>query len=131
MNDDIIKLTTKQSKKRSSVVAKEIRFFINNLFMKSKVKDATLFDRSIIISDVVVSNDLSHAKVYILPTITDNNDEIIIALNNNASFFRYNLGKYLRTKTIPQLSFYLDDELKRIKDVDDMFSKISKKSESF
>ncbi|MFL1780585.1 30S ribosome-binding factor A [Candidatus Hepatincolaceae symbiont of Richtersius coronifer] len=67
-NKEIIKSGRERSN-RPMRVGKEIKNILSDLFTKTQIKDPILFDKIIIISEVVVSPDLSHAKVYVFPWI--------------------------------------------------------------
>ena len=60
------------------------------------------------ITDVVLSSDYRHARVYV-SMIGDakHKDECLIALNGAEGFFRHELGK-LKLKYVPSLTFYFD-----------------------
>lgn len=122
--NDIVKVKQGAPSKRPQMVAKEVKNIINDLFLKSKVNDARLFDKTILISEVTVTSDLSLAKIYILPQQQYNNAEMLQALNEMSSFFKHNIGKQLQIKVIPKPIFYLDDAIERAKAVDEMFNKI-------
>ena len=111
--------------KRPIQVSKEIKVIISDLLVKSQIKDAILFDASIIISEVITTNDLSYAKVYFYPLGNLlNSQDVLKALNKNAGIFRKHIGKKLHIRNIPELEFYLDNQFDRLEEVEEMFKKI-------
>jgi len=60
------------------------------------------------VSDVEVTRDLSHAKVYVTVFEEDKALESIKALKNAAGFLRRRLGQELRMRTVPELHFHHD-----------------------
>ena len=67
------------------------------------------------ITHVVVTRDLSYAKVFI-SLLTDEADEIkttISALNGAAKTFRYQLAKAIKLRIVPELKFVYDDTAAR------------------
>ena len=80
--------------------------------------------RDFLISDVIVSKDLSTAKVYYTPYAQNTRiDELQLGLDSCAAFLRKELGKVMRMRNIPVLSFYYDDTLERAARLDDLLSK--------
>mgnify|MGYP001819374303 FL=1 len=64
------------------------------------------------VTAVIVSRDLSHAKVYV--SVLGNAEQAeasVRVLGNAAGFLRHKLGKILHIRTIPELRFYLDRSL--------------------
>ena len=60
------------------------------------------------VSDVEVTRDLSHAKVYVTVFEEDKAPESIKALKHAAGFLRRRLGQELRIRTVPELHFVHD-----------------------
>ena len=68
------------------------------------------------ITDVEVSRDLSHARVYctVLGKEDDRQaEESLLALNKAAGFMRSQLSKDSSMRTVPQLRFYFDNSIGR------------------
>ncbi len=66
------------------------------------------------ITNVVVSRDLAHAKVYVtLLGYEDQRSEVVEALNCLAPELRRLLGRILRLRVIPRLVFYYDEVIER------------------
>ncbi len=65
------------------------------------------------ISDVEVSRDLAHAKVYftVLDETTRSGTEK--ALEHAAGFLRRELGRRMIIRTVPQLHFHYDESIER------------------
>ena len=81
--------------------------------IQRKIKDPRInSDTSsfISVSDVVVSGDLSYAKIYI--SMLENSDEnvktVLKVLNKAASFIRVQLAHELQTRKVPELQFIYD-----------------------
>lgn len=121
-NSKIIK-PNKATSNRSLRIGNEIKQILTEIFFKSKIKDPLLFDKTIIITEVIVSRDFSVATVYVSPWVGMNND-IIKALNLNAPSFRHQIGKQLKIKVIPKLHFRLDSQFDNMDKVNAMFAKI-------
>lgn len=106
---------------RALRVAEQIRRELV-VIIRDSVNDPRVKDFSI--SDVVVSKDLSTAKVYYTPyTQNVDTDDLQEGLTSCAAFLRKELGKEMRLRVIPQLSFHYDDTLERSARLNDILSK--------
>lgn len=106
---------------RALRVAEQIRRELVVL-IRDSVNDPRVKDFSI--SEVVVSKDLSTAKVYFSPYMQNSEiDELQNGLSSCASFLRKELGKQMRLRVIPILSFHYDDTLERSARLNDILSK--------
>ena len=79
------------------------------------------------ISKVKVSPDLKNAKIFY--TVFDaklSTLEINASLNKKRKFFRKILGLKMKTKNIPDLSFFYDDTLEYENHLNEIFKKINK-----
>jgi len=78
--------------------------------IRAELKDPRLGMTSV--SQVQVSRDLSHAKVYVSVLGTDEQVKASIAvLKHAAGYLRSRLGKLLHIRTVPELHFFLDRSL--------------------
>ena len=93
--------------KRSQRVSDSIKKEVASIFL-FKVNDPRL--RKITITNVVLSDDLSNAKIF-YSTINLKDEEVSIkkALDKSKGFIRTMLGKSLSLKKIPTISFFKDD----------------------
>ena len=90
---------------RSDRVAGQLRRELAKL-IQQEVKDPAV--GFISVSDVEVTRDLSHAKIYVTVFDSDEAPACIKALNKAGGFLRNRLGKILRMRLIPELSFLHD-----------------------
>jgi ribosome-binding factor A len=74
------------------------------------------------VSAVRVSPDLSMAKVYLSIFPSGKGPELLEAVEHNARTIRYDLGQRVRMqlRKIPELSFFLDDSLDYIENIDNL-----------
>lgn len=61
------------------------------------------------LTEVKVSKDFSHAKVYFSVLTEEDVEKTTQALQKSAGFLRGLLGKRIKLRTIPQLKFIYDD----------------------
>ncbi len=106
---------------RALRVAEQIRRELVVL-IRDSVNDPRVKDFSI--SEVVVTKDLSAAKIYFSP-YTQNKDieELQVGLDRCAAYLRKELGREMRLRIIPTLSFHYDDTLERSARLNDILAK--------
>lgn len=94
---------------RALRIAEQVRREIADL-LRSGVKDPRV--GMVTISDVEVSRDLKHAKIYF--TVLGDQDLIDSSqtgLDSAVGFLRHELGKRLKIRTVPDLRFIYDHSL--------------------
>jgi ribosome-binding factor A len=91
------------------------------LLLKQDVKDPRLQD--VVITDVIVSRDLSSAKVFF--SAAEGSQKMATSLLNKASgFFRSRLSKELDLRHTPTLSFIYDTALNTGARMDELLKKL-------
>ena len=91
------------------------------LLLKQETKDPRL--KQVVITDVIVSRDLSSAKVFF--SVDEDSNKIVASLLNKASgFFRSSLSKTLDLRHTPTLSFIYDTAPNTGARLDDLLSKL-------
>ena len=91
------------------------------LLLKQEAKDPRL--KQVVITDVIVSRDLTSAKVFF--SVDEDSIEIVVSLLNKASgFFRSSLSKTLDLRHTPTLSFIYDTAPNTGARIDDLLSKL-------
>ena len=93
---------------RSERVAGQMRRELAQL-VQAELKDPAVGFVSV--SDVEVTRDLAHAKVFVTVFDVDNAKESIRALKRAAGFLRTRLGQNMRIRTVPELHFHHDDSV--------------------
>jgi ribosome-binding factor A len=106
---------------RQLKVGEEIRHLISDVLRKTDFHHTTLTKTSVNISEVRMSPDLRHARVYILPLQGTNSAEIVTALNELAPRIRHLLAKHLTIKFLPKLKFVEDDAFLQASKIDEIF----------
>ena len=91
------------------------------LLLKQETKDPRL--KQVVITDVIVSRDLTSAKVFF--SVDEDSNKIVVSLLNKASgFFRSSLSKTLDFRHTPTLSFIYDTAPNTGARIDDLLSKL-------
>lgn len=66
------------------------------------------------VTEVILSADLRHAKVYVSTLGGEvNKDDLLAGFNNASGFLRRELAIHLGLKHMPELSFHYDDSIER------------------
>lgn len=91
--------------KRSERVAGQLRRELAQL-IQQEVKDPAI--GFISLSDVEVTRDLSHAKVFITVFESDKAESTLTALKGAAGYLRRRLAQEMRMRSIPELHFHHD-----------------------
>ncbi len=105
---------------RSERVAGQLRRDLAKL-IQQEVKDPEVGFVSL--SDVEVTRDLSHAKVFITVFDPDKAKTSLKALRRAAVFLRRRLGQELRMRHVPELHFLHDDSVEQGSHIDQLISK--------
>ena len=75
---------------------------------------------SVSVSDVEISRDLAHAKVFVTALIGAQGPEAVKALKALAPELRYQLGKAVRMRHVPELHFFYDDSVDKGERIDSL-----------
>lgn len=104
---------SQRQKKINSVLQKEIA----SLLLES-IRRENISNLMISVTKVKVSPDLSSAKVYV--SIFPNNNYLDHLRNLNSSRMRHDLSQRMKKQLskIPQLTFYIDDSLNYIENIE-------------
>ena len=79
------------------------------------------------ITDIEISHDNSYAKVYFSVFASEEaKEQTILALEDNTSKIRYEVGKRIRLRLTPELKFIPDDSIERGTKVTEIINKISR-----
>ncbi len=97
---------------RTERVAAQIQRELAEL-IQFEIKDPRV--EMVSISAVEVTRDLAYAKVYVtrLGASREQIEETVEALNRAAGFLRRQLGKVMKIRVIPQLTFLYDDSIEK------------------
>jgi len=106
--------------KRSERVAGQLRRDLAKL-IQQEIKDPAVGFVSL--SDVEVTRDLSHAKVFITVFEPEKAKESLQALRRAATFLRLRLGQELRLRHVPELHFVHDDSVEKGSHIDELISR--------
>lgn len=94
-----------------------------------EIKDPRI--TSVDITDVVMSPDLGHAKIYYYARVDERELKHIQAgLERAKGFLRRKVGKEIRARVTPELAFFYDDSIERGAQLDTLLSEVRARDES-
>ncbi len=94
---------------RQLKVGQEIKTILSNFFMRGDVYHPETFKAiNITISEVQVTPDLNYADVYFIPLGGKESQDITEILQSIASKLKWQIGKQMNIRTIPNLVFKID-----------------------
>lgn len=79
------------------------------------------------VTDVKITPDQKYAKVYISIFGKQNKQKVIDALKRASGFIRSLLGKKVRMRNIPELTFVIDDSMEYGSHMDKLIDEVMKK----
>lgn len=95
---------------RSKKIAEEIKREMTDI-VRNEINDPRV-DSLVSVTSVDVTRDLSYATIYVSKLGDDKaRDEMLDALQNASGFVRSILANRLKTRTVPELTFKLDNSL--------------------
>ncbi|MEO6893480.1 MAG: 30S ribosome-binding factor RbfA [Ginsengibacter sp.] len=112
--------------KRQKQVANEIAKELNDIFLKMSL---TMIDGGMVsIASVKVTPDLFDARIYLSLFQVKDPDAVLEKFKDLSSEIRGELGKRMRhqLRSIPQLTFYLDDTLDYVFKIEKLLDDIKK-----
>jgi ribosome-binding factor A len=110
--------------RRIERVNHQLRLEISDL-LQHHIKDPRL-SSLIGVTEVITSPDLRYAKVFVSCICDDKEKQGMLRVLESASgFVRNELGKRLRLRRLPELSFHWDDSIERGARILDLIDKVS------
>ena len=103
---------------RLNKVSRLLQKDLGDIFQKEGV--ALFRGKMITVTSVRVSPDLGVAKVYISIFPTDKKEEVLLVVKEHSKQLRHELAQRVRhqLRVIPELTFFLDDSLDYIENID-------------
>jgi len=102
---------------RSDRVAAQLRRELGQL-VHDAVRDHAL--PSVSVSDVEITRDLAHAKVFVTALQAERSTEAVKGLKEHAKEIRYRLAHLMKMRHVPELHFHYDDSVDRGEKIDQL-----------
>ena len=105
----------KKSFHRSDRVSAQLRRELG-LIVHAAVREHGL--PSVSVSDVEVTRDMAHAKVFVTALLADSSQAAVKALNELAPELRFQLAHAVKMRHVPEIHFHYDDSVDRGERID-------------
>lgn len=89
-------------------VGEEIRHALARIFARGELRDPELADVTVTVTEVRVAPDLKSAIAFVMPLGGVREAEVITALRRSAPYLRRAVGRDVKLRYAPSLSFALD-----------------------
>ena len=112
-------METNRQKKIGNVLQKDLVDILQGEIRKNGISNLMIS-----VSKVIVTTDLSIAKVFLSVFPQDRATELLAAIKTNAPLIKHDLSQRvkLQLRKVPNLSFYIDDSLDYIEKIDNALS---------
>lgn len=104
-----IHLSDQPFTQRQLRVGELLKQLLGNLFLKEEVALPSINTRVITVSEVRMSPDLKHAKVFVMPLGGKNSEFVLQSLINNSGLIKKQMSRSWKNKFLPNLHFELDE----------------------
>jgi ribosome-binding factor A len=118
--------------RRADRVAERIKVELMDLFLRGELRDPRA--RDAYVTAVAVSDDLSHARVFVRALGDVDNEaeqkQVVAALNRASGFLRRALATRVELKHQPELRFIWDAGVERAARIEELLSEIQREGGS-
>ena len=98
----------RQPSQRQLRVGEEIRHILAEILERGNIRDPDVANRPVTVTEVSVSPDLRNASVYVIPLGGGDCLSLLAGLKRVRSFLRHEIGRALRLRLVPDLTFFAD-----------------------
>jgi ribosome-binding factor A len=89
-------------------VGENIRHALSDILSRGEIRDPSLENVSVTVTEVRCSPDLRNASIFVMPLTGKNEVEVVDALNRNVRYIRGQLSKMVHMRYMPNLKFISD-----------------------
>jgi ribosome-binding factor A len=89
-------------------VGEELRHALVRILERGHFRDPDLAQVSVTVAEVRISPDLKKATAFVMPLAGSGVDQVVAALNRAAGYFRRELGRDVKLRFVPEITFEAD-----------------------
>ncbi len=118
------KMPLKRPKRVAHLIQKEI-----SAILQKRIKNPQM--GFVTITEVKVTDDLQHAKVYF--TVYGSDEEKVTTeklLRKMTPFIRYHIGQRIRLRYTPEIVFYYDETIERAARIEELINRIHREKDN-
>jgi ribosome-binding factor A len=108
---------------RQLKVGEELRHALSDIFLREDFYTEDGKTLKVTVSEVRASPDLKNATVFVMPLAGKNIEHTMKSLKIMALEIRHHLGKRIRLRILPRLTFRLDDTFEKSQKINDILQK--------
>ena len=116
----------KQPSNRQLKVGQQIRFLISNFFIKEDFIFENFDSKNLTIVDVILSNDLKNAKIFVTTNSIDSNNVFIDELNRKSKLIQKKIASNLTSKFTPKIKFFFDNSFEYSDNINKILATINR-----
>ncbi len=117
-------MTSREKTQRQLKVSEQIKRIIADIFMKEGFSNIS--GSYITVTQADISPDLKNCKIFV-DIFGENESKILKELNQASPSFRRLLGRQLKSRSTPELSFFQDQSTKNALEISNLIDKELKK----
>lgn len=110
----------KEPSQRQLRVGEELRHALVQALERGHVHDPVLANHTITVTEVRISPDLKNATAFVMPLGGGDVDLVVPALERAASYLRREVGRQVRLRYVPKLSFKADQSFDEAGQIEDL-----------
>ncbi len=103
-------------------VGEQVRHILSELLLRGEVHDEVLNSQSVSVTEVRMSPDLRHAKVFVKPLLGSDEAAVIKALRTNTAFFQKEVAARTKMKYAAKLKFLPDESFDEVARIDNLLN---------
>jgi len=108
----------KAPSQRQLRVGEELRHAVAWILERGEIRDPGLGGQPVTVTEVRVSPDLRYATAYVMPLGGVATESVVAALNRAAPFIRRRIGKAVKLRYLPALTFVADSSFDEAAHID-------------
>ncbi len=109
---------SKEPSQRQLRVAEEIRHVLGRMLLDNNLFIEGLKSSYVMVTEVTISPDLSYASVFVRGIADTDTAEQVALLNEHKGAFRYQIGKKIRLRIVPDIIFKEDYAFEQARHID-------------